>query len=617
MQVKIKSLHLENFKGAKNATYQLDGKNVSIMGANATGKTTIADSLWWLLFNKDSAGNEKFSIRPLDKDGKRIDNVEIGVSYVFDIDGKETVFEKTQKQNWVKKRGTSESVMQGNVNSYTVDGYPKSEKDYKARVSGISEEELFKILTNPGYLPGLKWDKQRSIILPLAGDISDIEIAKQDKRFANLIGELEKAPSTNDIKKKYQKALNEWKKKQAELPVRIAANKEKQEDISKEFEEQQKVSDGVLELKFELNDLQRKANEDLEKQRGDIGSEQLDCQKELGIVEKRIKRNKQNIEIMEDTIKKNSDIIKTCREDWIKANGRIFDENRLICQYCGQEFPTEKKEQLKAEFEKHKAEELEAVTKRGNELKTAIDNVKADIQRLSEEVEKDEKTKSELETRIAELETQYKEIPQSVDISDRPEVKEIQRQIAEKEDAMNKENSAEEIRQQLKAEGEELQKQMDAVKERFVLVKISNEADDRIAELQKEQREVAQKVADQEKMLYLLEEFIRFKMDSVSETINSQFEMVNFILFRNQINGGLAETCECEYGGVPYASLNSAAKIQCGLDIIRTLQKFHDVYCPVFVDNRESCTEIPKMDCQVISLYVEPSCKELKIEMEG
>lgn len=182
---------------------------------------------------------------------------------------------------------------------------------------------------------------------------------------------------------------------------------------------------------------------------------------------------------------------------------------------------------------------------------------------------------------------------------------------------MHKGNSVEGIRQQLKEEAEALQKQMDAVKEQFVLVKKNDEADDRIAGLQKEQREVAQLVANQEKMLYLLEEFIRYKMDSVSETINSQFEMVNFILFRNQINGGLAETCECEYGGVPYASLNSAAKIQCGLDIIRTLQKFHDVYCPVFVDNRESCTEIPKMDCQVISLYVEPSCKELKIEVEG
>ena len=102
---------------------------------------------------------------------------------------------------------------------------------------------------------------------------------------------------------------------------------------------------------------------------------------------------------MEDTIKKNSDIIKTCREDWIKANGRIFDENRLICQYCGQEFPTEKKEQLKAEFEKHKAEELEAVTKRGNELKTAIDNVKADIQRLSEEVEKDGRPENQIRVR--------------------------------------------------------------------------------------------------------------------------------------------------------------------------------------------------------------------------
>lgn len=642
MQVKIKSLHLENFKGAKNATYQFDGKNVSVMGANATGKTTIADSLWWLLFNKDSQGNEKFSIRPLDKDGKQIDNVEIGVSYVFDIDGKETVFEKTQKQNWVKKRGTSESVMQGNVNSYTVDGYPKSEKDYKACVAGISEEELFKILTNPGYLPGLKWDKQRSIILPLAGDISDVEIAKQDKRFADIIGELEKASSTDDIKKKYQKALNEWKKKQAELPVRIdeaekqkvdidivelellknslneqiAENKAKQEDISKEFEAQQKVSDGILELQFELNGIQQKANEDLEKKRREIRAEIDNVDWQLKEVRHQIRLNKQDIERAEKAVKQNTILINATRENWKAANECVFDENSLVCSYCGQEFQEERKDQIKADFGKHREEELAFLTERGNDLKAAIDKGKAEIEQLKSALKENEDEEINLAELIKGLEKSLEEVPQSVDISDRPEVQEIQRRIAEKEAAMHKGNSAEEIRRQLKSEAEELQKQMDAIKEQFVLVKKNNEADDRIAELQKEQREVAQKVADQEKMLYLLEEFIRFKMDSVSETINSQFEMVNFILFQNQINGGLAETCECEYGGVPYASLNSAAKIQCGLDIIRTLQKFHDVYCPVFVDNRESCTEIPKMDCQVISLYVEPSCKELKIEME-
>ena len=138
--------------------------------------------------------------------------------------------------------------------------------------------------------------------------------------------------------------------------------------------------------------------------------------------------------------------------------------------------------------------------------------------------------------------------------------------------------------------------------------------DDRIETLRDEQKEIGQKVADKEQMLYLLEEFIRFKLNKVSESINSHFKLVNFILFKEQLNGGMADTCECEYKGVPYSALNTAARIQCGLDIIRTLSNLYDIYCPVFIDNRESCTEIPEMDCQTISLYVDENCKELKIE---
>lgn len=656
MRATIKSISIENFKGVKSATYNFEGKNVSIMGANATGKTTIADSLWWLLFNKDSQGNEKFSIRPLDKDGKQIDNVEICVSAVLDIDGKEMELKKVQKQNWVKKRGTSETVLQGNVNSYEVDGYPKSEKEYKECIAGIISEDLFKILTSPTYFPSMKWQEQREILMRFVTDISDVELAGQDKRFADLISELEKAPSTDDIKKKYQKALSEWKKKQAELPVRIdevekqkvdidvaelellknslneqiAENKAKQEDISKEFEEQQKASDGVIELRMGLNNLQQKANESLDNKRREIRRELDDLDFQLKEVKHQIRLNKQDIQSAEDSIKRNTTQIHIYRQKWSTLDSQVkaeyereFDENSLVCSYCGQEYPEDKKEQLRAEFDSHKAEEIKcleselaAVTERGNDLKAAIDKDKTEIEQLKATLKENEDEEINLAESIKGLEKSLEEVPQSVDISDLPEVQEIQRQIAEKEVAMNKGHSTSQIRGWLKAEAEDLQSQLTKVEKQLALAQKNVEIDDRIAELQKEQREVAQKVADQEKMLYLLEEFIRFKMDSVSETINSQFEMVNFILFRNQINGGLAETCECEYGGVPYASLNSAAKIQCGLDIIRTLQKFHDVYLPVFVDNRESCTDIPKMDCQVISLYVEPSCKELKIEME-
>lgn len=642
MQVKIKKVLIANFKGIREKEITFDSQNAKISGCNASGKTTIVDAITWVLFGVDSQWNAKFEIRPLDENGEKIHNIEISICVVFEIDGKEKSFRRELKENWVTKRGTSERTLQGNVGAYSVDDYPKSEKEYKECVAGIVSEDLFKILTSPTYFPNMKWQEQREILMRFVTDISDVELAGQDKRFADLIGELEKAPSTDDIKKKYQKALNEWKKKQAELPVRIdevekqkvdiavaelellknslneqiAKNKANQEDISKQFKEHQKASDGILELKFELNDLQRKANEENNRKRRELEEEISSADMSAQQHSRTIILANEKIASKKRDLKDYEKYIAECRDAWNEANAIEFDENSLICPMCGQELPEDKKGQERSKFEKHKVEKLADISEKGNDWKQRIKTTKAEIEQLEKSVEIAAKQKEMAEKRSEELEEQIDKLPQSIDISDCPEVQEIQRRIAEKEAAMSKGNSVEEIRQQLKDEENELRNKVYAVDCKLVSAQKNVEIDDRIAELQKEQREVAQLVANQERMLFLLEEFIRYKMDSVSETINSQFEMVNFILFRNQINGGLAETCECEYGGVPYASLNSAAKIQCGLDIIRTLQKFHDVYCPVFVDNRESCTEIPKMDCQVISLYVEPSCMELKIEME-
>ena len=141
MNIKLKSLRLENFKGIKELIVNFSDKT-EICGANATGKTTVFDAFTWLLFNKNSSGEEKFNVRPLDAVGNRIDNVEIKVMAVLDVYGMEVELSKVQKQNWVKKRGTDTAVLQGNVNSFEVDGYPKSEADYKSYISGIVAEDL-------------------------------------------------------------------------------------------------------------------------------------------------------------------------------------------------------------------------------------------------------------------------------------------------------------------------------------------------------------------------------------------------------------------------------------------------------------------------------------------
>ena len=44
MKTVIKNIALQNFKGCKKATYTFDGKNVTVCGANGSGKRTIFDT---------------------------------------------------------------------------------------------------------------------------------------------------------------------------------------------------------------------------------------------------------------------------------------------------------------------------------------------------------------------------------------------------------------------------------------------------------------------------------------------------------------------------------------------------------------------------------------------
>ena len=83
MKITIKSIHIENFKGIKMLDVTFSGKT-KISGQNAVGKTTIFDAFTWLLFNKNSSGEEKFNVRPLNE-GIQVDNVEIKVLSLIHI----------------------------------------------------------------------------------------------------------------------------------------------------------------------------------------------------------------------------------------------------------------------------------------------------------------------------------------------------------------------------------------------------------------------------------------------------------------------------------------------------------------------------------------------------
>lgn len=676
MKVTIKSIHIENFKGIKELDVNFS-ENTKIIGQNAAGKTTIFDAFTWLLFNKNSAGDEKFNVRPLDKDGNRIDNVEIKVVAVLDVDGKEMELSKIQKQNWVKTRGTDTVTLQGNVNSFEIDGYPKSEADFKDYVSGLAQsEEMFKMLTNPQYFSSLKWKDQRDILMKLVSETSDVELAKTDGKYTPLINELEKAPSTDDIRAKFSKALSEWKKKQAEIPVRIdEAEKSKidvdvaeqelaKADLTRRIAECDKKIENAgstlgdlrskeMQLQFDMSGMEQTMNRELSNKRSIMDAELRDCKNELehfavtiSLKEKQISDNKKTITDVDAERKKlgeqyNSEKAKAFDETpyLFDESKWIFDESTTVCSLCGQKLPADKIEQLKADFEERQTKAKEDAKRKLNDSKSDfitqkesnLEEIKAYGFAKKNLIEELTKKNADLQMEIDSLKKQEQgtltnkeelckllsEIPEEADYSQNEEYVKLKAEHDKilADIAKLESEGADKVVTDLKAEKADLQSQLDEVNK--VIAQAANNVaiDDRIETLRDEQKEIGQKVADQEQMLYLLEEFIRFKLNKVSESINSHFKTVNFKLFEMQLNGGMKDCCECTVNGVPYSTLNSGHRIVAGLDIIRSLSELYGVSVPIFVDNSESLNDfnVPDMDTQLILLSVSAD-KQLKVE---
>lgn len=658
MRMILKSLHMENFKGIKSLDVNFSNKT-SIKGQNAAGKTTIFDAFTWLLFNKNSAGEEKFNVRPLDKDGKHIDNVEIKVAGVIEVDGKEVELSKVQKQNWVKKRGTDTVTLQGNVNSFEIDGYPKSEAEFKTYISGlVQSEEMFKMLTNPQYFSSLKWKEQRDILMKLTTEVSDVELAQTDAKYAPLLDELEKAPSTDDIRSKFSKALSEWKKKQAEIPVRIDEAKKSKVDVDVAEQELLKADlerkiealedligepdaridemrSEEMHCQFEMSAIAQTMDNELSSKKREIENHKYDHERKLEDVRSSIRKAQDSIEsnkksISEQTLKK-SDLVKRYKEEKEKKfddSKWIFDVSTTVCSLCGQRLPEDKIESLRADFSQRKADAIEIFNEEhakilamivddGNACAEMIKDLTKNNKELGNKINTLKLNEAEEIDIIKGFDEQISKIPSCADYMQNTEYAKLKAKqdklladIAELES-----KGKDKVAEYAKADKAKLKSQLDEVNKIITQAANNVAIDDRIETLRDEQKEIGQKVADQEQMLYLLEEFIRFKLNKVSEPINSHFKTVNFKLFEMQLNGGMKDCCESTVSGVPYSTLNSGHRIVAGLDIIRSLSELYGVSAPIFVDNAESLNEfnVPDMDAQLIFLTVSED-KQLKIE---
>lgn len=661
-KIVLKKLEIENFKGITQKVIDFSEKTM-ISGQNAVGKTTVFDSVVWLLFNKDSLGSSNFAIRPMDISGKLIDNVEIKVSGTFEVDGQELVLTKVQKQNWVKHRGELEKRFEGNVNSFEVDGFPKKESDYKKAVAEIIDEDIFKLLTNPQTFPNMPWKEQRTILMKFVPEFSDVEIAEKNETYKPLLSDLQKADSVDDIRSKYSKAKSEYNKKLAEIPARIdeiaklicdddvaELELQKNEILQKIKENELKIASGVtsslddlrgqaMNVQMEMNAIVQKETDALVLQKRTLETEVFRKNAELSELNSKLNFSEKIVTDNTKMIKEYADRRHALGEEYNKIIGEkfddsawVFDESTTVCSLCGQKLPQDKIDELKSNFEQKKfaaKEKFESENKRLANSKIAQGKqFQKDEELMQKAIEDANKTLSDIRPQIEKINTEIAEINKKADaISTTPDLKanatymgykadydRITKQIEEQEKAcasVASENSVFEM--EIKGLKEELSK----VEANLQKVANNVQIEERIDSLGKEQQEIAQKVADQENMLNLLDEFIKEKMNVISKEINKHFRIVNFNLFKTYLNGGVEPCCEVTVNGISYNNVNSGHRIVAGLDIINSLCELYEVSVPVFTDNAESINDynIPDMACQMILLKVSND-KEMKVEVQ-
>jgi len=643
----IEKIELTNFKGCRNATYEFSEKSNSILGQNGAGKSTIATAWYWVFANCDTNLHNNPAIFPLD-----IEECTPTVRIWLNCGGKSVEVAKMQKRT-VKKSKTGGADTVSLSNSYEVNSVEYGERDFKKKMAEYGFDfDLFLPLSHPDVFTSQKSADMRKVLFGMASEQSDYEIACDTKGAQNAALLLEKY-NADEVKAMQNATLRKIREEYgkdgeilrakiegmeqsktdidvAELELlknslneQITDNKAKQEDISKEFEEQQKASDGILELKFELNDLQRKANEENNKKRLQIQNELDKANSDYDMYEacesgtrSRIKRDtEQELPFLENQLKEKQEL-------WKSVNAEQIDEDKYICPTCHREFPEEEKENILSNFEETKKQRLEFIVAEGEKASQAVRDKKKYIEGSKKEAEEYEKKQEETLKKIEELEKQLSELPESIDISDRPEVQEIQRKIAEKEAAMSKGNSSEEIRQDLRFELNDLQNHLVEVEKQLALAQKNIEIDEQIADLRKKQSEFEQNKANAEKILYQLDLVSKRKNELLTDQVNSHFKLVKFRLFDYLKNGSVVDDCEPTIDGKSLKDhSNGALRVLAKLDIVDGLQRFYGQHYPVFAEDFSLVTENTEcridMDCQLIKLVAEKGVKELKIEVEG
>lgn len=638
--IKIIRLALENFKCHRHLELDFGGRDVTVYGDNATGKTSIYDALTWLLFGKDSAGNgeKNIEIKPLDSTGVVADHKAItSVEAVLVAEGETVTLKRTYREIWSTKRGSSQEVYDGNTSEYFVNGVPCKKYAFDDQIAALVPEDVFRLLTSVEYFSNvLPWQKRRAVLFDMAGTKTDREIMEGNEAFAPLLEGMGKL-SLEDYRKKLTAEKKGFTGIKDETPARISecqktindlqvldfvaakaevvALEDQQRDISSQIValDHNAAADAkrmeIRECKLALEKLQLE-NQSFRNQQmlGVINPDTLRHQ--IVMEQNHLATAKALLENGQRSLASFDKAVEDLRNKWIATNGETFTGG--TCPTCGQSLPFDQLRIATESFEAQKQRRLNEITQSANLQKQGKAEAEERIRAHQQEIVDRQKN-------IEELEQQYQTaVAAKVEPVDMPGYAETVAPIKESIRQLEMEleqilGGTEQARSKLAVQMADVNARIRGARDVVAKEGVLEYSRKRIEDIRADASNAAAALEAIEKMLYLAEEYTRYKVRFVEDSINALFSVARFRLFREQANGGLEERCDVVFDGVPYVGLNNGAKINVGIDVINALSRHYGVTVPLFVDNAESVTKLQECGAQVIRLVVSESDKELRV----
>lgn len=634
--MKLVQLNLQNFKGIEFGDFRFTN-NTIIRGDNATGKTTVFDALCWLLFGKDSLDRADFQIKTL-KNGEPVHNVNHMVQAAFDNeDGTGFTLKRIYREKYSNPRG-GEVKLTGHTTDYFINDVPSKEKEYKAFINNMINEDVFKLITNPLFFnEQYTWQNRRKLLLEMCGDVDDASVINSKEELKRLT-ELLNGRSVDEQRKIIASKKTAINKELDMLPVRIdeavkckqtplEAEQKLKDDIAtietaiKQLEEDKSVIinglDGaertvkIREIKRKLADRKSQLmNEHTDKERR-LEHEYKLSLGQLQMAESERDRYKDREYELDSQIKQEEARIDKLQAEFDEFNQSQF--NKELCPTCGQELPASKYEELQAKFNKNKAEKLE-------EWQALIDSAKALKQNYIEQKELMQVKADGMCSQIEELtndkdkkEKAMNEVGE-VDLDNDVQVNDLKAELFMLE--LDEDNTSDDQLKRIDSELSELADKRSTLQTELTKYDVIRDITKRINELEQEQQRLINEKNLVDETAFLLDEFVKAKVEMLEDTINKHFTITTFKMANVLVNGSVEDCCETMVNGVPYRSLNNAARINAGIDIINALTKFYNVTAPVFIDNAEAVTKFVNCNSQTIKLIVDETYKELCVDLE-